>query len=55
MNKLYIIKFRLYNDYTISTWYGWNEFDAEEKMKENPEWTFSLVTDNNIHKIWDAR
>lgn len=55
MNKLYIINFKLSNGYTVSTWYGWNEPEAIEKMDKNPEWTFELVEDNDTHKIWDAR
>lgn len=54
MNKLYIIRFKLSNDYTVSTWFSWNEADAIEKMKANPEWEFSLVADNDTHKLWDA-
>ena len=54
MNKLYIIRFKLSNDYTVSTWFSWNEADAIEKMKANPEWEFSLVVDNDTNKVWDA-
>lgn len=55
MNKLYIIRFKLSNGYIVSTWYGWNEPEAIDKMAKNPEWKFDLVTDNETHKIWDAR
>ena len=55
MNKLYIIRFKISHDYTVSTWFSWNEADAVEKMKANPEWKFSLVEDNDAHKLWDAR
>lgn len=55
MNKLFTISFQLENGYTISTWYGWNESDAIEKMAKNPEWTYTVIVDNNIHKIWIAR
>lgn len=55
MNKLYVIRFKISHDYTISTWYGWNQEDAIDKMKNNPEWTFTLVENNDTHKIWDAR
>jgi len=55
MNKLYVIRFLINHDYVISTWYGWNQEDADDKMQKNSEWTFSLVEDNDIHKIWEAR
>ena len=54
MNKLYIIRFKLSNDYTVSTWYGWSESEAVEKMAKNPEWDYTIVADNDIHKLWDA-
>lgn len=54
MNKLYVIRFRLSNGYIISTWSAWSETDALNKMALNPEWTFTLTEDNDIHKIWDA-
>ena len=55
MNKLFTISFKLSNGYTVSTWYGWSEADAVEKMAKNPEWTYSVIVDNDIHKIWIAR
>lgn len=55
MNKLFVIRFRILHDYIVSTWSGWSEEAAREKMKNNPEWTFSLAEDNDVHKIWDAR
>lgn len=55
MNKLYIIRFRLSNDYVISTWSAWTEEAAQDKIRKNPEWTFNVVEDNDTHKIWDAK
>lgn len=55
MNKLYIIRFKLSNGYVVSTWSAWSESEAQEKMSKNPEWEFSVVTDDEVHKIWDAR
>ena len=55
MNKLYIIRFKLSNDYVVSTWWAWNEEEIKEKISKNPEWTFTVVEDNEIHKVWDAR
>ena len=54
MNRLYIIRFRLSNNYIVSTWWAWNEEEAVEKIQKNPEWTFTLAEDNDAHKIWDA-
>lgn len=55
MNKLYTIRFLLSNGYVISTWYGWSQEDIDRKMALNPEWTFTLAEDNDIHQIWEAR
>lgn len=55
MNKLYTIRFLLSNGYVISTWYGWSKEDIDRKMALNPEWTFTLAEDNDIHQIWEAR
>lgn len=55
MNKLYIIRFKLTNGFVVSTWWAWNESDALDKIQKNPEWRFSVVTDNDTRKIWDAR
>lgn len=55
MNKMYIIHFRISHDCIVSTWFSWNESDAIEKMKANPEWEYTLSEDNDTHKIWDAR
>ena len=55
MNKLFTISFRLPSGYEISTWYGWSEADAIEKMERNPEWTYTLIVNNDIHKIWVAK
>lgn len=55
MNKLYIIHFKLYNGYIVSTWTAWSEEAAQDKIRKNPEWTFSIVEDNATHKIWDAK
>lgn len=55
MNKLYIIRFKLSNGYVISTWSGWTEAAALDKIRKNPEWTFAVAENNEIHKIWDAR
>lgn len=54
MNKLYVIRFKISHDFTISTWSGWDQADAEDKMRKNPEWTYTLVENNDIHKIWEA-
>lgn len=55
MNKLYVIRFLLSNGYVVSTWYGWSQEDIDQKMALNPEWTFSLKEDNDIHQIWEAK
>ena len=55
MNKLYVIRFKLSNDYTVSTWHTWDEQDALDKIQKNPEWEFTVVEDNGVHQIWDAK
>lgn len=55
MNKLYIIKFLLPNGYVVSTWSVWDESLAIDKIEKNPEWKFTVVEDNETHKIWEAR
>jgi len=55
MNKLYVIRFKISHDYVVSTWSAWTQEEAEKKMLLNPEWSFTLVEDNETHKIWDAR
>ena len=55
MNKLYVINFTLPNGYVFSTWSAWTEEAITEKIRKNPEWTFEVVEDNRIHKIWKAR
>ena len=54
MNKLYVIRFKLSNGYIVSTWSAWSEKEAEEKIRKNPEWEFTVAEDNDTHKIWDA-
>lgn len=54
MNKLYVIRFKLPNGYIVSAWHTWSRQDAEQKMRMNPEWTFSLMENNETHMIWDA-
>ena len=57
MNKLFVIRFLLpgHPEYCLSTWYGWSEADAQEKIRKNPEWEFTVSENNEIHKIWEAR
>ena len=54
MNKLYIIRFTLKNGYVISTWSTRTKKAALEKIRKNPEWSFNIVEDNEIHTIWSA-
>lgn len=55
MNKLFIIRFLFPTGDCISTWSAWDEEVALENIRKNPEWTFTVVEDNDIHKIWEAR
>lgn len=55
MNKLYIIKFMLSNDYVVSVWYAWNADELKNKIAANPEWNFNMVENNHIHMIYEAR
>ena len=55
MNRLYIIRFLISHGFCVSTWYAWDEAVALKKISDNPEWIFTLVEDNDIHAIWEAR
>lgn len=55
MNKLYVIRFLLSNSFCISVWYAWDRADVLKKMADNPEWTYELVEDFDIHAVWNAR
>lgn len=55
MNKLYVIKFMLKDDFCISTYNCWNPSEAKAKMDKNPEWNYEIVEDNNIHCIIEGR
>lgn len=55
MNKLYVIKWMLPNNFEISRSCFWNPTAAKAKMIENPEWEFVLVENNETHMVCEAR
>ena len=58
MNKLYIIRFMIpYREesFLIRTWIGWSQGEVDGMTREYPDWEFSLIKDNDIHRIWEAK
>lgn len=55
MNKLYVIIWKIKDDFEINRSCFWNPNSAMEKMKKNPEWNYTLVENNNTHMIWEAK
>lgn len=55
MNKLFTIKWELQNGYVISVSNFWNQDDLNAKMEKNPEWSFTVTENNDVHMIVIAR
>jgi len=55
MNKLYIIRWLIADDFVISVCSFWTRSAMLDKMRKNPEWTFSQVENNCVHEIWIAK
>ena len=55
MNKLYIIKFMLKNDFCVSVFSCWNLETLEKKIADNSNYcTFEIVENNDTHTIYKA-
>ena len=57
MNKLYVIRIiHQPSGIVLSTFNYWNEADAINKMRMYiPDWSFEVIENNDIHKIWEGR
>lgn len=55
MNKLYVIRFLLSNGFCVSVWYAWDRAATLNKIANNPEWSFEIQEDDDVHTIWNAR
>lgn len=54
MNKLYIIKWCLLNGYEISITHYWTYAEMKKAMKNNTDWCFVTVENNDCHMIVKA-
>ncbi len=55
MNKLYVINWALPNGYVFDVTHFWTERGLNDKIRQYPDWTFTVTEDNDCHKIVTAK